>query len=963
MGDRISTALPRAFFSKNRAFLTFSIGGVRRSGVFLLNRYKFKNHSMNMWNINRLSRDVMRKLEGALLRVQICVAVAGSMWLGSCEDDTIEQGREVYSKTVSFIPEIVEGRDTVSTKSGSSTGTVRYESKPVMLGKDTFYLNIRCENGVGPKQEEKKIVTKGTELINKTNDVKSLYVAGYKYGSDKTADDIVWTANGDNRWMGENLSFTNSVWNFANTYYWPGDQYRVSFYAIGSNGSSIPSNAYSENANTMIGESNYYPVVKWNTAENDCDLVVGKVEDLAGNKNAVQNLEMKHVLGSIRFVAGSGLENIKIKKVTVKGALVYGMYKIRNDEWICNIEMSSVGKRTIFEDKNLSCSEGDSITKYNEYTMVVPQSVPSSGVFVITYDDGGTEKTAKVSLEGQKWEKGKTMVYTLSKKKNGPEIKVDVEVDKEVKGTGMYRGIWKIGCYVEEEDGSKKKVAYRLEGEDGCNLGYTNMGPYEGSDLYDSVLVAASGKWEMGGREIVVSDEGKGTKDNPWNLSNSSGVKNIEESANCYIVDDWGYYSIPLVYGCGVKNDIDNNKAYSCDEDFETVHYYLRWGNMLDGCGDVIKSGYIEKSKNKKMSNAGIVWQYAWGNVTDVKLVQGEKLGEGRITFKVNKIGLRASNCIIGVYDENNTCVWRWQIWITDKMNDTFEYTDTDGNKSVFAKCGLGYCEGVKGSCTGGVYKVNVVADYGDGSETKEMEISIPEGTMDENEGCCGYDTRYGVIIPAESGTMEYKFVPVTGGGTDINGGIRVVETDNLSNIEWVVRGIRDCCLVDNGAKSFEPCYDWKGETYKLEAIVNLINGAVGGSEGTEAGNWWTKWHRYDEPRIKTVYDPCPRGYVVPEYTVMENFIDGWRPLDVESFKGRFCITAGKTDSIDMVTRGPSRSWAYNSEKKVMYGDMFFVHDDCTLGEIWVDTEKGERKNKDINLLSCKGGFLLPMRE
>ena len=45
----------------------------------------------------------------------------------------------------------------------------------------------------------------------------------------------------------------------------------------------------------------------------------------------------------------------------------------------------------------------------------------------------------------------------------------------------------------------------------------------------------------------------RGTAGRPYNLSNSNGGRDVENTANCYIVGAPGVYSFPLVYGNAIK--------------------------------------------------------------------------------------------------------------------------------------------------------------------------------------------------------------------------------------------------------------------------------------------------------------------------------------------------------------------------------------------------------------------------
>lgn len=52
----------------------------------------------------------------------------------------------------------------------------------------------------------------------------------------------------------------------------------------------------------------------------------------------------------------------------------------------------------------------------------------------------------------------------------------------------------------------------------------------------------------------IAEDINVQTGKTPYNLSNSSGEETVENTANCYLVNAPGIYSLPLVYGNGIKN-------------------------------------------------------------------------------------------------------------------------------------------------------------------------------------------------------------------------------------------------------------------------------------------------------------------------------------------------------------------------------------------------------------------------
>lgn len=130
----------------------------------------------------------------------------------------------------------------------------------------------------------------------------------------------------------------------------------------------------------------------------------------------------------------------------------------------------------------------------------------------------------------------------------------------------------------------------------------------------------------------IAEDINVQTGKTPYNLSNSSGEETVENTANCYLVNAPGIYSLPLVYGNGIKNGNFNTPAYN------KPHFR----NHLD---KQISNPYIYNNSQCNPTDAILLWQDEENLVTEVRLSSDKK----RLEFKVDGSTIRQGNAVVAV--------------------------------------------------------------------------------------------------------------------------------------------------------------------------------------------------------------------------------------------------------------------------------------------------------------------------
>lgn len=152
------------------------------------------------------------------------------------------------------------------------------------------------------------------------------------------------------------------------------------------------------------------------------------------------------------------------------------------------------------------------------------------------------------------------------------------------------------------------------------------------------------------------------SKNNPYDLSTFGEAKSKRNTANSYVIDRGGWYAFPLVYGNAVVDGGDNPSSYTsqCDDTDKDIK-----STLLDYKGSKITGSYITAPAGAK---AELIWEDAYNMITTPELVTigGEKM----IRFYVRSEDLQQGNAIIALTESNGTVIWSWHIWATEHWLD-----------------------------------------------------------------------------------------------------------------------------------------------------------------------------------------------------------------------------------------------------------------------------------------------------
>lgn len=628
-------------------------------------------------------------------------------------------------------------------------------------------------------------------------------------------------------------------------------------------------------------------------------------------------LNFGHALTAVQIKCGNGMLAGKITKVTIAGIYGKGKQVIGSKTWTPLDEHQAA--YTISNEITLSPSTDEDIadkihvpentpiagTDTDNLTfMLLPQTLPEGATMTIIFTDDATktERTLTGSLAGQTWEAGKIVTYSVSPS----SIHISAKVEFNKKGitadnpTGdiiPYSGVWYDAAYTAKAEvtqegvdtktidipADKVKFQYRLKDSDpwaDCT-----------SDANGLLTIAAQPAYETMNSGFDKTRE-NGSEDNPYSLPSEYGG----ETANCYLVDKAGYYSLPLVYGNGyltLPAEADNPDGFK---------YFPNH-----------KDEKITSSSISGAEDAVLCWQDAPDLIDPASVkVKGENL-----VFRIRKQTLTQGNALLAVRNASNEIIWSWHIWVTPYKTSFYKdfYTSSaEGNSYELAQYNLGWCDhhAHNESRTFSLQAVIDMSAYG-GTTTETVDLGT--FTQMEFKGSDAGDNTYyqwgrkdpmlGGIYNSNTPKYQYKKYNKTDPDKDEftmenkqvfnqynqdgcnysfckNPGDAINEKDYASNGVSIGYTIKHpymfvtnsrCREIEGNTLPFnyrnhwhKPYKEYNAPYFKDTHIMFNAWDASATSAGNETANVQ-----------KTIYDPCPPQFKVPPFDAFKGGIqEAW---------------------------------------------------------------------------------------
>lgn len=587
--------------------------------------------------------------------------------------------------------------------------------------------------------------------------------------------------------------------------------------------------------------------------------------------------------------------------------------------------------------------------------LMIPQTLPDGATLKVRFKEAlsGQVYTLSADLGGKPWPVGKIVTYSISP--SSIHIKPVVEFNKKPgveEDILPYSGVWhdvKLRAYAEvtkEEVATQyvKLPAPTIEYNFGDGTTYT-QGNFYDPDGNDWLTTAAAENSDAITRlSDITADEGmyvlkaqddfeklqkvfgeenlkkfEGSKDAPTDLYKESG----NESANCYMVGQPGYYKFPVVYGNTYKGGSLNSTAITI-ENADTKKGMTYYPNY--------KGAKILDYKISEGENAVLAWQDSPGLIDEVEFIAASGDSPAYVSFRVRKHSITQGNALIVVRDASDVIVWSWHIWVSQHTqawmmkNNCSEvesiYRDAnDGNKYKFtgkkyqlADVNLGYCDPHDGN-DGRNFKIKFKVKVNN-SEIEVTKYIAGEKTIDTKEAefkqaefkgsLAGDNTYYqwGRSAPTPGGiynkntpmyyyykngntskaadyaelTMENKPLfyegeksyGLTSSANFTTGGF---DGEKGVTIDWAIQHPYVFVM-----SQYETPYDYRAHWHKAITATDVPGYAF--NKDSHLFQMWNpkatkvvdNVNEVEEDVVKSVYDPCPAGYLVPPGNLFSAF-------------------------------------------------------------------------------------------
>lgn len=652
-------------------------------------------------------------------------------------------------------------------------------------------------------------------------------------------------------------------------------------------------------------------------------------------------LGFHHALSAVKFairdVMGGEVVNIKISGVRSTGTCFFD--KDDNGDYSC-VWRDQYGEGVYSQNFNFNFDDrivdpddpSKDIPIYNTMPhktfMMIPQSIPENAEIIITLKRTGMTpelKTVKGKIVANgvnEWRPGHEYVYTISTSKDN-WVRVFEVKGNSAEGTGniyvyspndeRFTDLQNTAYY------SVKSYRYRannrdhvedlpwdatFEGSEGYEVDGNTDKLYPGkfisstkwiTDLHESKFSGSGGTSferhdiEMYPHYLMTDWEGDKrmqtnapyktamtNKKTPYDLSTFGGTQ-PRSTANTYVIDRGGWYSLPLYYGNSVVKGATNTSAYTCKSTDSSV---LK--TMTDYKGNTIGGG----GKITNATSASLVWEDAYNMVSEVELV---KLGgENMLRFYVDKENLQQGNSVVAVKDDAGDIIWSWHIWATEHWLDenglpnaisnseSFAYkinpvtlvresgdsqiTHNQGGRTFYmSPYNLGWCDPknviyLKRKST--MIFVQYLPDKSKQTDKVELPVIQQGETVNYKIGNNTY-YQFGRKDPQVGFVDRQKNYKANFGPTSFK-----IANNNNSNIQTAIKNPHVMYVHTGSSKPADKYQDWTNPSY-----INLWNNSSDVSYDYTKDGSADLWNQ-----VKTIYDPCPVGYVVPNAGV-------WRVL------------------------------------------------------------------------------------
>lgn len=792
----------------------------------------------------------MNRIANILARnISVMVFIAS---LCACSDDLNYNRNSNGSDEISFFID----NSNYSELGSRANDNCIYPSLGLTLnGKDSVYFHTDVTNHISTdvRTETRGVPISNENFVSVVNDIN---VDAYINGVSPYFLNYKISKQNHNIWIGSEKK------------YWPKQKNeRLNFYcsAMLPDGTVISNNAGKTEIEYSVpqSEDNLYD------AQCQPDLLFRNVEYSYEEVNKLHEgnvpLQMRHALAAISFKVGDftkgTVKSISIRNACKSGKMSYHEELILDSseqneyrpvfEWELDDENTTTFTQTfnIPVDDYIDTNEETELTQKNPSTtfMLLPQELDNVEFSVVFEIGTGTEaETVVLSAPASKfgnitsWEAGKHYEYTLSSSSINWTYVFSISDNTNGSTLDFENGNQIGNCVVKSyryrtgNKSFKEFVPWKVEAGSAKDMDSesTNNEPKLPSQWIQKWDKSGEGsvdgeKWNIevkpnrliktsfGGDDTLRNNTVKGTE-SPYDLS--SGKKN---TANCYVVNSAGTYSFPAVYGNAYKNGAENEDALTLFEE--------------------ITGG---KPEINGIADAVVLWMDGLGIIENVEYVAADKM----IVFSINKDQIQQANAVIAVRNAKKEILWSWHIWVyeNDLTENAIEIDDYDSADTTYKlmNCNIGRCD------------------------DKTSYYARREGSLNFIQEGSGKEVKLNVILHEfENAVTDINSTLYQWGRKDpftsvVNISKLVANKSETPKFKNLYPRNSDFLITDGnpymsntGAKSIKESILHPNEIYR-----------------DYNKSWMSEIVKEAWAGTKTIFDPCPIGFRVPNIEVFKIF-------------------------------------------------------------------------------------------
>lgn len=828
-----------------------------------------------------------------------CLAAIGACAV-SCSDDTFGTDNNNIDGRLHFRAKVVQNKQLTKGSRAAQPADACIEARniqgPSFQGK-TIWLQERTINGIFPSLKQ-RAATRGTiipsvdylsYLCGKDGGDNSLFLWGYRAKNERDSYET-WFGkqklkiddNGTGTFVNDGAS--------ENKYFWSADKPYCKFFAlfgkdldVSEGGEAAANFSYNNDENPA-----HFDFTCSEYVSEQFDLLAAtKNVNYNQEKSGQVNLELCHALTAVQFSIGNLPKGYKLKEVELQNIKTEGTYTFPTadkpwGEWNLSdaIGNLSLDYETKLGDKNTIAvginpfknDDGSWNDENYDTFFVIPQKYENIKVYLLL-GKANTEDpkdhrpdnipivipldNAKLDKDKREFSAGTTKIFNLSFDNSwntfitkGPGGTIYVNADMvnfnvfsySKKKSDITPEKWEyVGYEVNngniQEGNPKWLTVETTHGDGGYNVGNITIHNSERKTIFP---------WD----DELVRAAQKGKKEEPYNLANKSGGKDIEETANCYVISAPGVYTIPLVYGNAIhKNGEKNSDAYTFKgiepDDKEAASSILK--KFVNAAGEAITSPYIEGAERAEM-----LWQdkHQEDKKDIVSNLQIKGIGKYHyLQFEVLKENIQSGNALVAVRNHDGKILWSWHLWFVpeEEYGGTAYY-----NRSNIAEYPLGYTPYTYGL---------------DKNEQPDRKVKL-----------VFRQTEHPKVVSKFTVEQKYK-------------------TEHLFYMTYYQHGRKDPFSGDvvHAQDKIKAVDGKQSLAYGIQHPNELINFNI--TENWCKPTYFNLWsanatisdlNPYNN--VKTIYDPCPVGYKVPPANTFDGMDEEGGKWDEDRYGWTFKI-------------------------------------------------------------------------